>query len=80
MIELKVDAKHKIDHEPVKAPIKAEFNGTKSLEPVGTPVEPPAKFDFKAGPNPGDTRQLCLHYARPTPAATSALNWLPRSS
>jgi hypothetical protein len=53
-IDLSVDAVHKFDAQPVKAPVEANFTGTKSLDPAGRPVDPPASFTFVAGNKDGD--------------------------
>lgn len=49
-IELEVRAREKFgDGSEIEKPMVATFTGTKSLEPAGSPVGPPAKFTFKAG-------------------------------
>ena len=44
----------------MKAPIVAKFTGTKSLDPHDQPVDPPAKFTFRAGPNKDDKGTIDL--------------------
>ena len=51
---------HRFDGQPVKAPVSAALQGTKSVEPANTPVDPPASFDFIAGHNPGEKGALTL--------------------
>ena len=53
-IDLSVEAVHKFDAQPVKAPVEAKLTGTKSLDPAGRPVDSPASFTFVAGDKDGD--------------------------
>ena len=59
-ISLTVEAKPKFDTGDIRAPITAKFTGTKSLDPAGTPVDPPAKFSFVAGANKDDKGTINL--------------------
>lgn len=59
-ISLAVDANHAFDKQPVKAPVKATFNGQTSLSPTDTGQAPPASFTFIAGPKQGDKGTIDL--------------------
>lgn len=54
-VKLEVDAFAKFgDQDHIDRPITATFNGKESLDPAGQPVDPPATFTFKAGPDKDD--------------------------
>jgi hypothetical protein len=57
-IELTVESEQRFDQQEVKAPIKAELTGVKSIDPNGKPVEEPAKFDFVAGEKRKDRGEI----------------------
>ena len=59
-IEISVDPVHTFDGGSVKAPVTASFEGTKTLEPANTPVDPPASFDYLAGHDPGEKGTVSL--------------------
>ena len=74
-IELTVDAKHKFPPSDVKAPIVATFSGKASLEPTNSPVDPPARFTFKAGEQPGDRGTINLKQTSKRGIATKTIDF-----
>ena len=59
-IELTSEPVGRFDKEPIDAPVKASFSGTKSLEPADSEVDPPATFTFIAGSKEGDKGTIQL--------------------
>lgn len=59
-VEFEAEAEGRFDHLEIDAPIRAEFSGEQSLDPAGTPVDPPARFTFVAGPETGDKGTIQL--------------------
>jgi hypothetical protein len=53
-LTITVDPKHKFDGAQVKAPVTAAFTGKESLDPQGSPQDPPVSLTFKAGRDEGD--------------------------
>ena len=53
-VSIIVEAIQHFDSKEVKAAIKGDLSGVESLEPNGKAIEPPAKFDYVAGPNQDD--------------------------
>jgi hypothetical protein len=59
-LTITVDPKHKFDGAPVKEPVKASFTGKETLEPQGSPQDPPATLTFIAGRQEGDKGTIQL--------------------
>jgi hypothetical protein len=59
-IDLTVESHGAFDRAEIKAPIVAKFTGADSLDPKDRPVDEPAKFTFKAGPNKDDKGTIDL--------------------
>jgi hypothetical protein len=59
-IEITSEPIGRFDEEPIDAPVKASFSGTKSLEPTDSDVDPPATFTFVAGSEEGDRGTIQL--------------------
>jgi hypothetical protein len=53
-VAISVDATHRFDGGHVAGGIAATFSGSRSIEPVNTPVDAPAEFQFVAGDLRGD--------------------------
>ncbi|MEA2653275.1 MAG: hypothetical protein QOI37_502 [Chloroflexota bacterium] len=59
-IDLTVEARHAFSADEIKAPIVAKFSGMQSVAPVDQPIDPPAKFTFKAGGHQDDKGTIDL--------------------
>lgn len=51
---------HVVEGIDLKFPIVGTFNGVKKATPMDQEIEPPASFDFTAGPNPGDKGTISM--------------------
>ena len=59
-LSLTVEAIQRFDSKEVKAAIQGDLSGVESLEPNGRAIEPPAQFDYVAGPNQDDKGSIAF--------------------
>ncbi len=53
IVEFDVESRQHFDGGDIDRPVTATFSGEASIEPAGTPIDPPATFTFTAGSDDG---------------------------